>query len=227
MGGTRSILAIAVLTLALVVGAGAAVALRPPSIPAGAASQPVGRAVLEGPVTPDPTAGPEPTGDIEPGDVEAPSPAGFGCVGDITRGSGSAHLCWEASRFLLELDPDKDYYVLKFHGSFVGLRWLIARARLVGTPGDGAFDGWPASTFEGACREEPVDVGGLTRPMADDVCGRTEGVTDHATWTHSVTWTCEQCLVLDADYRAVSLYTFVGVPEGQVPSWDLFLDAGT
>ena len=72
-----------------------------------------------------------------------------------------------------------------------------------------------------------MGIGGVSEPAAEDVCGRTEGETDHATWTHSVTWTCEQCLVLDDATRAVTLYNFVGMPEGAVPSWDLFADAGT
>lgn len=217
-----------VVAVLVITGAAALIALRPPSIPAAAASQPVGRAVLAGTVNPDPTEAPESTGDIEPGDQEAPSPAGAGCVPDISIGAAWAHLCWDGSRYLAELDPQKDYYLLRFHGSFQGLRWLVIRARLEGAPAPGAiFEGWPQSAFTGDCRKETVHVGPRTQPAEDEICGRTEGVSDQGTWTHSVTWTCEQCLVLDEDTRAISLHLFLGMPEGVVPSWDLFADAGT
>ena len=213
--------------LILAVGVGLVIAMRPPEIPPSAASQPVSRAELTGPVTPDATDAPVPTGDVEPGDVDPSSPAGAGCLDDLRWGDGWAYLCWAGSRYLAETDPEKDYYVLKFHGSFERLRWLVIRAQLVHAPGNGVFEGWPESTIAGECRQEPVIVSGLPGPLHDDVCGRTEGSTDFSTWTHSVTWTCEQCILPDASTRAITLYNFVGIPEGTRPVWDLFADAGT
>jgi hypothetical protein len=70
-----------------------------PTIPTGAASTPIARAVLTGEVAPDPTVQPESTGDVDPGlQGLPPSPAGQECLDRIQRGSGWADLCWAGYR---------------------------------------------------------------------------------------------------------------------------------
>ena len=211
-----------------VAGLGVFLATSRPTIPAGAASTPMTRIVLTGDVRPDPTEGPEPTGDVDP-EVDAlpPSPAGQDCLDRVSRGTGWADLCWAGSRYLQEADPEKDYYVLRVYGSFESLRWLVARVQLVGQPGDGVFVGWPKGLITGACQTVPVDLMGLQVPGLGEVCGRTEGETSHGPWFHAVTWTCEQCLLPDDATRPMTLVNSVGVPKGTVPSWDLFIDAGS
>ena len=138
-----------------------------------------------------------------------------------------AHLCWQAYRLTNEADAEKDYYVLRFFGSFECFRWLRLRTDLAGEPAGGAYDAWPRGTFDGDCREVTVDLMPVTDPLPpEEVCGRTASAFDSHGWTHQVTWTCERCLLPDSSTRAISLYDAVGVPQGTVPTWDLFTAAG-
>jgi hypothetical protein len=182
----------------------------PPRIPTTAAATPVARATL---------------GEVPQG--------GFGvaCLDRLTWGSGWADLCWQASREPQEADPEKDYYLLRFYGSFEGLRWLVVHSDLVGEPGDGVFDGWPTGTFTGPCQDVPVDMMVPLQPIGTEtLCGHLTAGPDAgpgSSWSQRVTWTCERCLLSDDATRPISLYTEVGVPEGSLPVWDLFADGGS
>jgi len=180
----------------------------PPGIPAGAATDmPITRATLD--------AGPQ---------------GGFAgkCLGRWGWGSGWADLCWQASREPQEADSEKDYYLLRFYGSFGGVRWLVLRSDFDGVPAGGAFDAWPTGRYEGECRDQPVHLMPFVQDLtADTICGRTDGDADHARWTQQATWTCERCLLPDDSTRAISLYNEVAVPEGAVPAWDLFAQGGS
>ena len=179
----------------------------PPTIPATAASQPIARATL---------------------DEVAPGGFAESCLDTEGWGSGWAHLCWQASREPQEADPEKDYYLLHLYGSFQVLRWLRIRSDFDGVPAGGAFDAWPTGRYDGDCSERPVDLMPFIQDLpAETICGRTEGVTDHAQWTHQVTWSCERCLMPDDVTRAINLYNEVAVPQGALPAWDLFADGGT
>jgi hypothetical protein len=208
----------------------AAVALRlQVTIPSDPAAVPIARAILAGPVGPYPTDQPFPTDGSDPDpQVNASSPYGQACLDRMTSGSGWLDLCWEAYRFGRDADPKKDYYLLRLYGSHQGFRWLVVRSELIGTPGDNVYDVWPDGTYEGACGKEPVN---LLVPLAalgeDDVCGRTEAHLGAGHWSHALTWTCEDCLFANSDTRGIAMYAVVGMPEGSIPTWDLFADAGS
>lgn len=192
-----------------------------PTIPADAAQAPVARTVLHGEIAPDLTEG------VDPATIPA-SPIGSECLKRIQRGEGWADLCWSAWRDPHDSDPAKDYYLLKVHGSFEGLRWLVVQSDLVGTPADNVFSAWPEGTFDGDCRQ--VDVHLIVLPAAlppEDLCGRTDGESSPAQAAHRVVWTCEGCLLPDGSTKAITLYNVVGVHAGTVPSWDIFADAGS
>lgn len=199
------------------------------TVPGNAATVPVARAILTGPVWPDVTQQPLPTdgSDPEPEGL-ANAPYGGECLDRLSSGSGWLDLCWQASRLGGETDPTKDMYLLRLYGSHEGLRWLVVRSQLVATPGDTIYDVWPAGTYQGACRSEPVS---MLVPMAalaeDDVCGRTEADLDVGHWSHRLVWTCEGCLIASSDTRGLSMYTVIGTPEGAVPAWDLFATLGS
>jgi hypothetical protein len=106
------------------------------------------------------------------------------------------------------------------------VRWLAIRSDLDSVPAGGAFDSWPNTTYAGECQDLTVDLMPISQFGADTVCGRTVGVADHGAWTATVTWTCERCLLPDDSTRGISLYNVVGVPEGTLPSWRLFAEAG-
>lgn len=179
----------------------------PPSIPGSAATTPVARAAID---------------DVASG--------GFAedCFDTLSRGSAWAHLCWQISREPQEADSEKDYYLLHMYGSFQGFRWLVVRSDFDGVPAGQVFDAWPTSVYEGQCMDEPVHLMPFLQDLTTEtLCGRTEGRSDHSSWTHQVTWTCERCLLRDEGTRAVSLFNEVGVPQGALPAWDLFADGGT
>ena len=217
-----------VLGLAIVVAAIAVVLDGiPPAIDATAASTPIARTVLTGPGSPDVTEGPIPTGDVDPDDQTPPSPWGGECLDRIVRGSGYVDLCWQAWRSGNEMDPTKDYYVLRLHGSYESVRWLVIGSQVVGVPGVGSFEAWPEGTYEGACRQERVGLFvPLDPPMQDVVCGHSEATSDTDKWWSRLVWRCERCLLPDATTHGFALYNAVGVTPGTVPSWDLFADAG-
>jgi len=196
------------LAAAFVLTAGALALDRlPPAIPAGAAAEPIAR--------------------ITPGAVPQGGFAGD-CLDRLGWGSGWADLCWQASREPQETDSEKDYYLLRLYGSFGGLRWLLVRSDFDGVPAGGVFDGWPTGRYEGPCRDVPVHLMPFLQDLSvDSICGRTEGDSDHARWTHQVSWSCERCLLPDDATRAVDLYNEVAVPQGTLPTWDLFAGGGT
>jgi len=160
--------------------------------------------------------------------VAVSSPSAQACLARIASGSGWLDLCWEAYRVGGDADLQKDYYLLRLHGSHEGLRWLTVRSQLIGTPGDNVYDVWPDGTYAGGCRKEPVS---LPVPLfdlaADDVCGRTVARRDFDHWSHQLAWTCDGCMIPGSDTNGVSMYTVVGMAEGMVPSWDVFANAGS
>jgi hypothetical protein len=176
----------------------------PPSIPAGAAATPVAH--------------------VAPGAEDASSEA---CLDRLGWGSGWADLCWQAYRITSEADDEKDYYTVRFYGSYAGVRWLVARIKLDGQPAGGAFIGWPIGTYQGACVEAPVDDLPAMPAEQQTVCGRTDSMTHVPEWFHELTWRCERCLLPDATTRGVFLLNTVGVTEGTIPSWDLYAEGGS
>ena len=226
-GANRPVAIVLALVVIVMAAACALTRFGRPSIDPSAATNPITRTVLTGPVSPDVTEGPIPTGDVDPGDMTPATPQGNECLDRIVRGDGWLDLCWAAGRYGNEADPTKDYYLLRVYGSYEGVRWLVVGSRLLVDPGDGAFDAWPDGTFEGACRQEQVHLLiPLTALATEYVCGHTEGRIGIDDWSHRVTWRCEACLLPDATTRGFGLYSVVGVPEGTVPSWDVFGDAG-
>ncbi len=150
------------------------------------------------------------------------------CLPRLDWGSGWADLCWAVSRLTNEADDSQDTYMLTVYGSHEGLRWLVVRSDLIGNPAGSAFTGWPKGTFEGSCRQVDVSVMPLVGdPRIETLCGRTEARIEPSAWTYEVVWTCERCLLPNADTRGVALYNTVAVPQGTSPAWDLFAEGGT
>ena len=214
--------ATALLPLAVVVVvAGALVATTRPSGPS--FRDPVARAVPVGPIDSD-----APSGDIESEEpVDGPrSPSGQECLDRIGRGSGWVDLCWSVARDPHDADPTKDYYLLRLYGSHEGLRFLALKSDLVGSPGDGVVSVWPTGTIEGPCDIREVHLSGFLGSLPSaHVCGRTVGELDGATWSHTLTWTCEGCAPGDKVTRGFDSFLWVGVPAHTVPGWDVFADA--
>jgi hypothetical protein len=185
----------------------------------------------------DPIARVAPVGQIDPdapsGGVESQeppngphSPNGQACLDRITRGAGWVDLCWSVARDPSDADPDKDFYLLHLYGSHEGLRFLAVKSDLVGSPGDGIVSLWPTGTIEGECAQRDVHLSGYlgTLPPAN-VCGRTVGELEQATWSHTLTWTCVDCAVGQGTTRGFDTFLWIGVPAHTVPTWDLFADA--
>ena len=106
-----------------------------------------------------------------------------------------------------------------------GVRWAVLAARLDGTPSNQVFESWPDGPFKGPCRQVEVSI--LPGdPVTETLCGRTIGTTDVETWSHRVTWTCVGCLIPDGVTRAITLYEWLAVPAGTVPTWEIFADLG-
>jgi hypothetical protein len=220
-GGRRAWLAIAAGVIVVVI-AGVALGSTTAHVPPDAGSTIVMAAIVQGSPAPDPAA------DVDP-DAPGTPPAGSGCT-DVDRTAGSLHLCWSAYRTVAEADPQADYYLVKLKGtvsggSGSGIRWLAVSARLDGTPANSVFSGWPTGTIVGACSEQPVDLFLQTRDM-ETVCGRTTGVTG-SRFSHTVTWSCEQCLFPTTDAVGIVLYEAVAVPEGTLPGWQIGADLGS
>ena len=194
-----------------------------PAIPADAALTPIAETELVGQVDPDPH------GDGEMPDTPL-SPSGQKCLDRITNENGHLELCWSISRER-DLDAEKDYYQLRLYGSVVGsgsgIRWWALSADLLGEPGDQVFDGWPSGTIDGPCTQQRVSGLGPTGQETAEICGRTTGnYVQTATWAYRVTWSCVGCLLPDHSDREVVLYSFVGVPQGTVPTWSIGADFG-
>jgi len=167
-GRARPLGLVAVLGAVLVVGL--IVATRPVAVPADAAQVVLARTTTSGPIDPDfgtPTSpGPH-------------SPNGQGCLPRVQKGSGWADVCWEVNRDPSDGSPTQDYYRLRVYGSFEGLKWLVARADLVGRPNGGAYRMWPDYAIEGSCRQVSVHLLPTIGPEpVEEVCGRTVGDLD-------------------------------------------------
>jgi hypothetical protein len=156
---------------------------------------------------------------------------GSACLEPIVRPAGPLSLCWEAHREPRDADPTKDYYRLGVSGTFggetgTGVRWAVLRARLVGEPAGRVFEGWPRGVVEGSCQQVEVTFGSSAEPVYHTVCGGTSGTTDEAEWIHTVSWVCTGCLVADHADREIALELSVGMPEGVVPTFEIFADLG-
>ena len=194
-----------------------------PTIPSDAATTVLATTVLNGDIPADVI------GDFD-GQALPRSPAGVGCPDQIVRPIGTFYLCWEAYRDPNDGDLQQDYYHLRVHGSFgadpgSGLRWAVLRARLVGQPSNQVFMTWPDHTYDGPCRKVDALIMSPGH-QTETVCGRTTGSLDAATWTQTATWVCVGCLIPDHDYRAIAIDEFIAVPEGTVPTWQIFADIG-
>lgn len=197
--------------------------IQPPTVPAGAASAALVRTELTGRVSLDSELGDPATGPA--------SPTGGECLPRLERPAGWLDLCWQAYRYSGDADPAKDYYVLRVHGSFqgtgiAGVRWLVVRSRLVGTPIDGVFMGWPEGGYYDGCKSVPVDLVAAAPAATETLCDRTTGETREAPYGTDVTWTCAGCLLGTTDAKAIALWNVVAVKTGTVPAWDIYADLG-
>jgi hypothetical protein len=193
-----------------------------PHIPAGAASKVIAVVSPEGDVTPDAAGG--------SGDDQLPrSPAGQGCLDQLTTPGGSMDLCWQAQREGRDDDPERDFYTFRFYGTFVAGEWAVLRAH-VGSP-DGARieEQSPTGKVEGPCGVlAPGGFVGSSGQDARDRCGLLlGGMADGDATRSSAEWTCQDGCGGDAIDRQIELRQLVSVPEGQRPSWELFADAGS
>ena len=224
--GRRSLTAIAVVVAIVAVVVVAAVTIIggwSPSVPDTAPTTLVGRAILEGEVSPDAAEGVDPA-------TLAPSPIGSDCLDQIDAPAGPLALCWSAYRDPFDSDPDQDYYRLRIYGTFggetgTGVRWVALRAKLVGEPSSNVFLGWPEGTLEGSCQQLDVSIG--VGPMQQEtICGRTTGTSDTTDWGHRVVWTCTGCLIADHGTRGIALQEWLAVKAGTIPSWEIYADLG-
>ncbi len=167
------------------------------------------------------------------GSAPAMAPGGIDCPELIVRPEGTFHLCWEVYRDANVGDPDQDYYHFRVHGSFggetgTGVRWAVLRARLIGQPSNEVFMTWPRGTVDGPCSKVDVDAQIMSSgQQSETICGRTIGWSYPSTWTHTATWVCVGCLIPNQDYHAIAIDEYVAVPEGTVPSWQIFGDIGS
>ena len=194
--------------------------------------------VTNRPATPslrEPVAHVAPVGPIDPDAVEAEgesssagprSPRGQACLERILRGTGFVDLCWSIDRDPHDTDATKDFYLLHLYGSHEGLRFLVVKSDLAGNPDDGVVSVWPTGAIEGPCAVREVNLSGYAEPLPPaNVCGRTVGEIDGATWSHTVTWTCEGCAPGEQTTRGFDSFLWLGVPAHNVPTWDLFAEA--
>jgi len=218
---TRAVLAAGIGIVAIVV---AVVVLRwSPAVPADAASSPLTRTALSGPIAPDADEGT----DIS---LIPRSPAGHECLPRIERSHGYIDACWDAYRHPADSDPEKDYYLLEVFATFGpgsggSPRWAVLRADLDGAPADNVLTTWPDGEFDGTCQSVPVTLELVNPGTEATLCGHIAPAETSA-WGRSVSWTCTGCLLHDGRDRALNLYIAVGVPAGTVPSWDIFADVG-
>jgi hypothetical protein len=177
--------------------------------------------------------GPDPPESVDPATL-TPFPAAGECLERIVADGGYLDLCWSAQREMNDADPRQDYYHLEVYGTFgpgtaASPRWAVVRLRLPEAPASRVFEGWPTGAYEGDCAER--EITGIMLPVSPPVhvrtlCGQTVGDMDPANWTHTVTWTCNGCLLPDARDRAIALYSGIAVPQGTLPSWQLHADIG-
>ena len=197
---------------------------RPPSVPDDAGLSLVARTVLEGEITPDAAEGVDP-------ETLPRTPAGATCLQSIMRPAGRLDLCWGAYRDPHDSDPTQDYYRFRVSGTIFGsvgsgVRWASVLTRLVGEPSNNVFMNWPRGVFEGPCQQVEVSFG--PGPVeVEDICGRTTGSDGREPWSYRVTWTCVECLVPDREDRAISLHQWLAVPQGTIPTWEIYADLGS
>src|SRR5262245_16586472 len=118
------------LIVVAVVALGLVNANRPPAIPTDLAVAPLGR-------------------------TTATNGAGQACLPRAMTGDGWADVCWAVTKASPTVDgsAEQDYWQLRVFGSFQGVKWLVARADLVGEPNGGGYEGWPDQfAYEGSCR---------------------------------------------------------------------------
>jgi hypothetical protein len=204
--------------------AGAAFAnTRAPSVPDEVALPFLARTVLQGEMTPDATEGVNP-------ETLGRTPAGQECIA-IDRPAGPWSICWAGFRYPYDADPSQDYYRFRVYGTFggetgTGLRWASVLARLVGEPSNRVFETWPTGVYEGPCDQVDMSIG--PGPIEPEVmCGRTMGSAGREPWSYRVTWTCMSCLIPGHEDRSLSLHQWVAVPQGTIPTWEIFADLGS
>jgi len=212
-------------TVAVVAIAAATLACgRPPSVPDDGGLSLVERTVLQGEITPDAAEGVDP-------ETLSRTPAGSECLQSIMRPAGRLDLCWGAYRDPHDSDPTQDYYRFRVSGTIFGsvgsgVRWASVLARLVGEPSSDVFMNWPDGVFEGPCDQVEVTLG-VGPVEVEDICGRTTGSAGREPWSYRVTWTCVECLVPDHADRSLALHQWIAVPQGTVPTWEIFADLGS
>jgi hypothetical protein len=165
-------------------------------------------------------------GEVAPDTTE---PNGQGCT-QIDRPAGPWSLCWAAFRESNEDDPTQDYYHFRVYGTFggeagTGVRWASVRVRLVDEPSNNVFLSWPDGDFEGPCDQVNFSLG-AGPPKQATLCRRTTGSPGREPWSYRVTWTCE-CQVPDHADRSLPLHQWVAVPQGKIPTWEIFADLGS
>jgi hypothetical protein len=211
------------------IGAGVAyAAVSSPTVPPGAAWTRI--AIAE---NLDAAAVPDPVGDAA---VDAWTPPAAACLERITRPGGWLDLCWSVSRMMEEVDPAKDYYVLRVWGTVSGnpapsgLRWAVVRAHP--DPASDPFEfraGWPDTTYDGPCQDTTTDLG-IFDPANPSVtvCGQTTALADSSDpESTGVEWTCAGCLLPMSTTQEILVTEAVAVPEGRSPIWDLYADIGS
>lgn len=196
-----------------------------PTIPETVPATIVANAIMTGQIAPDASDG------LDPETIPR-SPVGQECLAVIERPAGPLSLCWEAIRDPFDADPAQDYYRLRVYGTFggetgTGVRWVALRAKLLGEPSNNVFEGWPEGPYEGPCQQVPVDLHTGQTGTSETICGVTAGSRDPVGWSYRVTWHCVDCLFPDHTDRAISLYEFLAVQAGTVPSWEISADLGS
>ncbi len=159
------------------------------------------------------------------------------CVAPDQRSAGWLDLCWSVMR-QPDVDPAGDYYRFEVTGRFgaetagpgdspgSGVRWLVLRNELLTPVVDGVSSAVPDGVIDG-CDPQAVDGSpGLgSRIVAVPCDGHLVG--DATLQTHTVTWTCTDCLLgTDPGERTVQMAEDVKVAEGVLPSWNIYADFG-
>jgi hypothetical protein len=195
----------------------------PPTIPATAAQAPAVRTEMTGDIAPD-------MANEDGAEVPPITPNGFACLDRMETTFGWADTCWSAYREPRESDPSSDYYTVHVSGTFQstspgGIRWFIAKVKLVGAPLGNTYDGFPTGTFDGPCEQVAVDSFIPMDAVPATICGHTTAGPG-ADWTWEERWTCSPCLPFNTDIRGLDLYAFVNVAPGTIPAWDVYADFG-
>ena len=183
---------------------------------------------VQGPVLPDPSEGADPP----------IMPFGQECLEPVQRPAGRLDLCWSVIRMGSDGDPESDYYTIRvygtaFAGEGTGLRWTTARVRAAATSAPMSLLGsWPSDgTVSDPCAQVVPDLDGYPGVLPPEtICPDTTGSSQADAVANgpeqSAVWTCVRCLLPSHDTRSVVLYEFVSVPEGRVPTWDVYGDLG-